>query len=67
MLEKVDLTPHDHDAQIARAGIEQHERNRNEIFRRLGLLSIRGGMEVIDPEKLAEFIQRLKLDAAKSD
>lgn len=62
MLEKVDLTPHDRDPQIARAGIEQHERNRNEVFRRLGLLSVHSGMEIIDPEKLLEFIERRKLD-----
>ncbi len=45
---------------IARAGIEQHKHNRHVVFRRLGLLSLGSGLEVVDQDALLDFINGLK-------
>lgn len=62
MLENIDPPQFDHSAAIANKGIDQHEHNRNELLRELGLMSLRGGIWVIDPEKLHDFVLNLNHD-----
>jgi hypothetical protein len=55
-----DLSDFDRNAEIQRATERQLKVNRDALFREFGLLTVTGNFFYIDPEKLSEFLIRLK-------